>query len=360
MRRFAITVAAVALAVTGCRRQPSRSAARPPIVDVHTHVAPGAVDRLVAIMDRFGIATAVNLSGGSPGHGLEQQLAAAARHPGRVVVFTTLDWSVAQSGPGYGVRLAAQLDAAHALGARGLKIPKSLGLGYRDQSGALIAVDDPELDAVFERAGQLGMPVAIHTGDPVAFWQPPGPGNERAAELAVHPEWSFFARPVPSWESLFGQLERRIARHPGTTFVSVHFGNAPEDPARVAALLDRFPNLYVDTAARIPELGRKDPAAMRTLFIAHQDRILFGTDLGVGVRPSDLMLGSTGATPPTDADLAHFFAASFRYFETADRGFAHPTPIQGDWTIDGIDLPDDVRAKIYGQNAARVLGIALP
>ena len=302
----------------------------------------------------------MNLSGGAPGAGLEQQLAAAARYPGRVIVFASPSWSLARRGPGYGQRMADELERAHDLGARGLKITKGLGLGYVDWTGALLAVDEPELDPLFERAGELGMPVAIHTGDPIAFWLPVEPGNERRAELAVHPGWSLSGRPVPSWAELQVAFERRIARHPRTTFIAVHFGNAPERPQRVAALLDRYPNLYIDTAARIPEIGRHPPAAMRELFVRHQDRILFGTDLGVGAGPGDLVLGSSGAEPPTAADVNLFFDASWRYFETADRDFAHPTPIQGAWRISGIGLPTPVLDRIYRENAAHLLGIRSP
>lgn len=341
-----------------CGREPARAPVARRVVDVHTHIHPAAAGRAVALFDRRGIAVAVNLSGGSPGAGLEQQLAAAARFPGRIVVFTTPRWSLAQAGPGYGARMADDLAEAHRLGARGLKISKGLGLGYVDHRGALIAVDDAELDPLFERAGQLGMPVAIHTGDPIAFWQPPGPDNERDAELSAHPEWSLAGRPVPSWEELQGALERRIARHPRTRFISVHFGNAPEQPERVSALLDRHPNLFIDTAARIPEIGRHDPGAMRALYLRHQDRILFGSDLGIGM--GDLVLGSSGSTSPTAADVERFFGATWRYFETAERDFGHPTPIQGAWNISGVDLPRSVLDKIYGSNAAHLLGFPPP
>ena len=93
----------------------------------------------------------------------------------------------------------------------------------------------------------------------------------------------------------------------------------------------------------------------RRVILAHADRVLFGTDLGVGRDPADLMLGSTGATPPTTADVDRFFGATWRFFETRDKGFAHPTPIQGNWTIDGLGLPADVLRKIYGENADRLL-----
>ena len=55
-----------------------------------------------------------------------------------------------------------------------------------------------------------------------------------------------------------------------------------------------------------------------------------------------------------------FFASHFRYFETNARGFAHPTPIQGDWTIDGIGLPREVLEKLYAGNARRVFGLDTP
>jgi predicted TIM-barrel fold metal-dependent hydrolase len=335
-------------------RQPARPGAGLRAIDVHTHFGPDAADRALALLERHGIDVCVNLSGMYPGGGLEEQLAAAARHPGRIVVFTSPRWSLARGGPGYGARMADDLSRAAALGARGLKIQKLLGLGLRDASGARVAVDAPELDPLFERAGELGLPVAIHTGDPIAFWQRPDDRNERRAELAAHPEWSEWGKDVPGWQELHGELERRIARHPHTTFIAVHFGNAPERPELVAAMLDRYPNLLIDTAARIPEIGRHPASAMRDFFIRYQDRILFGTDLGVGRR---LTLGSGGREPPDDAEVERFFASSWRYFESADRGFPHPTPIQGDWTIDGIHLPAAVLGKIYRGNAARLLGL---
>jgi predicted TIM-barrel fold metal-dependent hydrolase len=262
---------------------------------------------------------------------------------------------------GYGLSpegLAAELQLAHQLGARGVKFFKALGLGYRDANGKLLAVDDPKLDALFEKAGELHMPVSIHTGDPIAFWLPVDEKNERFDELNAHPGWSYFGKDVPTWEELFAAYERRVARHPNTTIVGVHFGNAPELPERVAAMLDKYPNLYVDTAARVPELGRK-AAVVREIFMKHPDRILFGTDLGVGEEPGDLMLGSTGLLPPTHADADRFFTSTWRFFETRDEGFASPTPIQGRWTISGIGLPPEVLKKIYAENADRLLKASL-
>ncbi|MBX3127157.1 MAG: amidohydrolase family protein [Polyangiaceae bacterium] len=333
---------------------PSRARTRPFVVDVHVHLSARGVGRLAELMERHQFDHVVNLSGGHPLDGLPAQLEAARRSGGRITVFATLAYEQAAA-PGYGERMARLLRAAHAQGARGLKIAKLLGLGLRGPDDALIPVDDPELDVVFETAAQLDMPVAIHSGDPKAFWLPVDEDNERRDELRAHPGWSQHGLDVPSFDEVLAQLERRVARHPKTTFISLHFGNAAEEPERVAAQLRKYPNLYVDTAARVPELGRHPPARLRQLFIEFQDRILFGSDLGVGPAGTPLFLGSSGSEPPTAEEERLFFAATRRYFETADRDFAHPTPIQGRWTISGIDLPPDVLRKIYGENAKRVL-----
>ncbi len=340
----------------------SAAAPRPPsklfVVDVHVHMSSRAVPRMAKLMQRYGIDHVVNLSGGHPLDNLPAQVRAARASGGRVTVFTTLAYEQAER-PGYGARMAKALRLAHQQGARGLKIAKALGLGLYDPAQRLIPVDDPELDVVFETAAELEMPVAIHSGDPKAFWQAVDEKNERFAELSAHPGWSQHGRDVPSFDEILDQLERRVARHPKTTFISVHFGNAAEEPDRVARALRKYPNLYVDTAARVPEMGRHSPAKMRAFFEEFQDRILFGSDLGVGPGNTALFLGSSGAEPPTKDEVELFFSATRRYFETEDRGFAHPTPIQGSWTIDGVGLKREVLAKVYGLNAKRVLKLDL-
>ncbi len=359
---------------------PSISAERPapsppfarsniPRIDIHTHIMLGAGLRAARLLEAYGIVFAINLSGPPPppAVGLEDVIMDGEVAYQHISVFTNLNWTYCQS-PGYGMRMAADLARAKQLGARGLKIPKGLGLGFTGPDGKLLAVDDPQLDPVFDKAGEIGLPIAIHVGDPQAFWLEPNSSNERYAELQAHPEWSFWAlhkqAQVPSWQELFDAFVRRIARHPKTTFIGVHFGNAPEEPERVAQLLDAYPNLLIDTAARIPAIGRHDKAhsaaKLRAFFLKYQDRILFGTDTGIGKAPDALMFGSTGNTPPTQADADRFFESTWRYFETADTGIPSPTPIQGNWTIEGINLPRPVLEKIYYKNAQRLLGISLP
>jgi predicted TIM-barrel fold metal-dependent hydrolase len=340
---------ALALLAAACKPRPI------PKLDVHTHISPGGMAHAVALLEANGIGGAVNLSGGDRPDVLAAQVRAARTAPVRIVTFANLDFEQALE-PGWVDAQVAWLSQAKQMGARGLKIFKSFGLEVRDPTGARVAVDDARLDPIFEAAGKLGFPVAIHVGDPKAFFDPIAPQNERYDELSLNPGWSFADRSLyPDWETLFGEFERLVARHPHTTFIGVHFGNDPEQPARVAELLARCHNLYVDTAARVGEIGRTPPDKLRAIFVANRDRILFGTDIGVG--RNHLTLGAPEPWPVTDQDAPRFFQAHWRFFETGERGLAHPTPIQGRWTVDGISLPREVLEDLYHRNAERLFGL---
>ncbi len=337
------------------------------IIDLHMHVSGSddRIERAVKIMDAAGIGVGVNLSGdttlprlGTVSRFAQNRERAARVAPRRFVHSMNLDYSRWDE-PDWAEHAVRQIDEGHRQGAAGLKEYKRLGLSLRDAAGTLIAIDDPKLDPVWKRCGELGMPVSIHVADPKAFWEPYDETNERWTELKDHRSW-WFGDPgkYPSREALLEARNRVIKKHPGTTFVCVHFGNNPEDIDWVDRALDEHPNMMVDVAARVPELGRHDPAKVRALFIKHQDRILFATDFMVYDK---LILGSGGdGAGPTDEDAVNFYETHWRWFETDDREFAHMTPIQGDWTIDAVGLPASVLRKIYFDNARKLLVRSLP
>lgn len=360
----ATPIAAAAPSVTGLSDTWRR---RHLLVDLHTHVEPTPehFGQAVRIFDAVGIGLAVNLSGGTvtsdggrPSSFERTKNLADRLAPGRFVEYMNLDYA-AWDAPDFAERAVAQVEEGARLGAAGFKEFKRLGLYLRDAQGRLLKIDDPKLDPMWHRLGELAMPVSIHVADPKAFWGPYDSSNERWTELKDHPKW-WFGDPAkyPPREELLGALERVVARHPETTFVCVHFGNNAEDLDWVDAQLDKHPNMRVDIAARVPEIGRHEPERARALFIKHADRILFGTDFQVYDR---MTLGSGGnGPPPTDDDAVQFFQKHWRFFETADRGFAHMTPIQGEWTISAIHLPTEVLAKIYFENARKLLGKRFP
>lgn len=321
-------------------------------LDVHVHADAALYGQTLKLLEDAGVQGFVNLSGGTWGPVLMDSLKGARRHGDRILVCTNVEWNhLLERDPG--ALMAQELVHAVQAGARCLKVPKALGLGIRlkGEPGP-VAVDDARLAPLWEQAGMLGIPVFIHVGDPAAFFKPATRDNERYEELSVHPGWSFADARFPRREVILQQFERLLANHPRTTFVGVHFGNDPEDVEATHRRMLQHPNLWVDTAARVGEIGRAGPERLRAFFQAHQDRVLFGTDLGV--TSDGLMLGTTDGTDPTREDALLFFLRHWDFFETAGRGLAHPSPIQGRWTVDGLNLPRDILQRFYWDNAVRL------
>ncbi len=339
------------------------------IIDLHQHLdyTPELLARAIKIMDASGVGLGIDLTpgtvtpgpGGQPGEFESHKKLEDSLFPGRWVQYMNLDYKNWDQ-PDFAQEAVRQVEEGHRLGAAGFKEWKRFGLFLRDSQGKLIRVDDSRLDPMWERLGQLNMPISIHVADPKAFFEPYNEHNERWAELRDHKSWWFGDTNVyPGWKDLLEALNRVVGRHPHTTFVCVHFANNAEELDWVADSLTRHPNMYVDLAARIPELGRHDPQKVHDMFVKFQDRIFFGTDFQS--LESKLILGSSGDEPPeTDADAEVFFRKEYRWLETWDRDWAHMTPIQGNWNISSIGLPPGVLRKIYFDNARKLLARSLP
>jgi len=313
-------------------------------IDAHAHLgrwltegwAVPDVGALLGVMDACNVAAIVNLDGRWSVE-LEANLDRYDRaHPGRFATCAQLNWRLLTE-PGSTARLVGSLRQSAAAGARGLKVWKDLGLHVRDERGDLVMPDDPRLSDVWDAAGELGIPVLIHTADPVAFFDPLDARNERLEELLQHPDWWFGDRDrFPRFERLLDAFEGLVASHPRITFVGVHLAGNAEDLGWVGRMLDAYPNLSVDVAARIAELGRQ-PRAARALIEAHPDRVLFGTD----------------EVPPT----AEVYATHFRFLGTEDEHFSYSNedvPPQGRWAISGLGLAGEVLEAVYATNARGV------
>ena len=217
-------------------------------------------------MDAVNLHTMVNLTGGT-GEDLTGAIAAFDRtFPRRFVSMTEPSWTRA-SETGYAAWQADEIGKAKAAGAVGVKVLKTLGLYLRDggPSGKLVRVDDARFDPMWETCGRLGLPVAIHVGDPEAFFLPIDRFNERYEELNAHPDWSFHGKDFPAFKEILDARDRVFARHPKTTFVALHVGHWGENLAAVGEMLDKFPNVHVEIGARIGELGRQPRTAAQVL-----------------------------------------------------------------------------------------------
>jgi predicted TIM-barrel fold metal-dependent hydrolase len=337
---------------------------RYPVIDIHAHLSIRAKsvngvgtgekmdflatpETLLPVMDRKNVRIMVNLTGGS-GKGLEEAIHTFQQpHPDRFLTFTEPTWDHANQ-PSYPQFQADEIARAHRAGARGVKILKTLGLYLRENisEGRLVKIDDPRFDPMWEACGSLGIPVAIHVSDPEAFFLPTDNTNERFEELNNHPDWSFHGKDFPSNSELLEARNRVLAKHPKTQFIVLHVGNNAENLPYVSECMDRFPNMAVEMAARVGELGRQ-PRMSRKFFDKYQDRILFGTDAV-----------PNGTDTPQQIFGDELYEIYYRFLETEDEYFDYapaPVPPQGRWRIYGIGLPDGILKKVYYENAARLL-----
>jgi predicted TIM-barrel fold metal-dependent hydrolase len=262
--------------------------------------------------------------------------------PGRFAAFTMAefarwdDFTIDLNG-GFVDLCVNALEADVLSGALGLKVTKELGLRFHTPDGKMIAVDDPRLFPIWKRAGDLGIPVLIHTSDPVGFFLPVDEKNEHLPTLRKYPGWSFYGSHFAKAE-LLEQRTRMMRAHAHTTFICAHVANNPEDLDWVSALLDSLPNVNIDFSARMDELGRQ-PYTARDFFLRYQDRIVFGSDMPISTA---------------------MYRSYFRFLESRDEYFDYPGYLgesdnETRWKIYGLYLPDEALEKIYFRNALRII-----
>ncbi len=316
-----------------------------PVIDAHNHLGAAfgggwdakPVEALLAQLDAAHVVAYVDLDGGWGEEILDQRLRKFKEpFPERFICFGSPEWRRwPEKGKGFGEWTAQNFRKQVARGAQGLKIWKDFGLHVRDETGALVAVDDERLIPLWEAAGELGVPVMIHVADPVAFFQPLDAKNERWEELHAHPDWHFPPGRFPGFDDIISSFERLVRRHSNTIFIGAHVACYAENLGWVDQLLAECPNLHIDFSARIGELGRQ-PHSARRLLTKHKDRVLFGTDSG------------------PDIEIYHTY---FRFLETDDEYFDYDprnSYSQGRWKISGLQLDNDVLERIYSLNARKL------
>ncbi len=280
-------------------------------------------------MDALNLAVLVNLSGGHGERLQESVRSFRDRNPRRFAVFANPDFT-GIGAPEWPARAARQLEQDVAAGAQGLKIFKNLGMSVRDQAGRRVPVDDPALDPLFRACARLEIPVLIHVADPAEFWAPHDARNERWLELKLRPRRK--RSEPPSFEDLIAERDRLLRRHPDVNFILAHMGWHGNDLARLAKLLDEHPNVYVDMAAVLYELGRV-PISGPAFLNRYKDRVLFGKD---SYAPDE-------------------YPYYWRVLETRDEYFPYYRRYHAHWNLYGLGLPDDTLRHIYWKNALRLI-----
>jgi uncharacterized protein len=308
-----------------------------PFIDIHNHqgsMNTADLSGLIKEMDKLNMGVMVNLSGRgfrSSGDHLEKSIENIQKQfPSRFVLFTNVDFAAIDE-TDWTARTVKQLEADVKRGSKGLKIYKSLGMFNKDGKGKRIQIDDPRIDPVWAKCGELGIPVLIHAADPKQFWQPIDKENERWLELKLHPGRRHDTDSL-KWEQIIAEQHNIFKKHPKTIFINAHLGWFGSDLKKLGQLMDQLPNMYTEIGAVIAELGRQ-PRAAKAFLTKYQDRVLFGKDSWV---PNE-------------------YETYFRVLETEDEYFPYHKRYHAFWRMYGIGLPDEILKKIYYKNALRIL-----
>jgi predicted TIM-barrel fold metal-dependent hydrolase len=305
-----------------------------PFIDIHTHDLARSRDpqKYIPDMDKVNMRIMVaSPVAGSFGPRTKAILDAIKAHPqsARFASMTNIDFSNLDD-PNYSERAALQLEQDIKNGAIGLKVHKQLGFGLNDSKGR-VKVDDPRFDAVWKMAAKYKIPVLIHTADPKPLFDAMDKYNERWLELRMQPGRARAERAGPTWEEVIQEQHNLFARNPQTTFINAHMGWMAHDLTALGALLDKMPNMQLEFAAILGELGRQ-PRAAKKFFVKYQDRILFGKDT---YRIAE-------------------YPFYFRMLESDDEWIDNIRKYHGLWKLYALDLPEDVLKKVYYKNALRI------
>jgi predicted TIM-barrel fold metal-dependent hydrolase len=191
--------------------------------------------------------------------------------------------------------------------------------------------DDARMDPVFERCGQLGMPVNIHVADPIWMYESMDNTNDGLMNAFL---WRLDDQPdIVGHSGMIDILERTVRKHSSTTFIACHFANLDYDLERLGKLLATHPNLYADISARYAETA-PIPRFASEFYVKYADRLLYGTDMGFD-KP--------------------MYRVTFRILESFDEHFYETDMFSYHWSLNGFGLPDEVLRKVYHANPNKIL-----
>ena len=310
--------------------------AKYPVIDMHSHdYIAGAedVDAWVEAMDACGITETHIMHCSWIGKPFEEVMAPYSKYPGRFKFWCSLDYTQMLQ-DGTAEQAIAYLEECKRMGAVGVGEMGDKGQGdlyARPTEGYGLHIDDARLKPVWAKCAELKMPVNIHVGEPYWMYLPQDATNDGLPNGAVwHVDTT--AADCLGYEGLMESFENAVRENPKTIFIACHYLNMNQDLPRLGAMLDKYPNMYIDISARVAE-SAQTPRATRAFLIKYQDRVLFGTDNGMA---------------------ADMYRNIFRILETEDEHiYIHDFNYH--WPLSAFYLPDTVLEKIYNKNAKRIL-----
>ncbi len=304
-----------------------------PVIDMHSHDYASSDEEIaqwVRVMDAVGVEHTAVMHCSWIGRPFEEVVAAYAPYKERFRLWCCFDYSDMSEA---GIRRACEtLERYHEMGAVGVGELGDKGEGdlyARPVEGRDIHIDDPRIRPLLAKCAELKMPVSIHIAEPYWMYLPMDSGNDGLPNAGA---WHVDSTACLGYWGLVESFENAVRENPKTLFIACHYLNMNHDLPRLGTMLDKYPNMYIDIAARVAESAHT-PRATREFLVKYQDRVLFGTDNGME---------------------APMYQNIFRVLETNDEHF-YVHDYYYHWALSGFNLPDKVLRKIYHTNAERIL-----
>ncbi len=307
-----------------------------PVIDMHSHdyVSTAAeVDEWVKTMDKHNIEkTMILCTSGTKG--FDSAIVKYGRYPTRFGLWCCFDYT-GYGKPGWQKHAIAVLERCYKKGAIGVGELGDKGAGEIYSApvpGYGLHIDDPQMKPLLEKCAELHMPVSIHVAEDEWMYKTPDSTNDGLMNAATwHVDMN---KPnMLGHDALIKTLENAVRDNPKTIFIACHLANTCANLQVLGDLLNAYPNLYADIAARYAEIAPV-PRYAAEFIIKYQDRLLYGTDNGTEEK---------------------MYRITFRILETADEHFYETDMFNYHWPLYGLNLPKEVLKKLYNKNAEKIM-----
>ena len=305
-----------------------------PVIDMHSHPYATNAQELtnwVKTMDEMGIAKTIILTG-TAGARFDSLSDVYGKYSGRFELWCGFDYTDYDK-PGFGPAAVKELERCFKKGAKGVGELGDKGEGEiysKPVPGYGMHMDDLRMKPLLQKCAELKMPINIHIAEPYWMYLPADSTNDGLMNAAT---WKVNLKPgILNHAELIRSLENVVKANPKTLFIACHFANCEYDLTKAGHLLDLYPNLYLDIAARYAETATI-PRYMEKFYSKYQDRLLYGTDMGM------------------DKSM---YQITFRVLETLDEHFYETTQFGYHWAMNGFGLSDAILKKLYMKNALKI------
>lgn len=308
-----------------------------PIIDMHSHdyaENEKEIDRWVETMDKSGIEKTIVLSK-QTGQGYDDVLKKYAKYSERFEIWCGIDYTGYDKDENWSDNAVKELERCYKLGARGVGElgDKGEGLLYSKPTAAYgLHMDDPALIPVWTKCAELKMPVNIHIAEPIWMYEAMDSTNDGLMN-AYDWQIDLSKENILDHGELIQTLENAVKNNPNTIFIACHFANCSYDLSIVGALLDKYPNLWIDNAARYAETA-PIPRHVKAFYEKFQDRLIYGTDMGMAET---------------------MYQVTFRILESEDEHFYESDLFGYHWALNGFGLSDSILKKLYYHNASQLI-----